>query len=854
MSVGTKGILAGILDVFDKIKTELKFNEETRKEYRRKISTRTSEWVGMLRCVAESIEQKADGKRPIIIFEDLDKLDPEFEWKVFYHYAAMLSGMPFPVIYTFPIGLSYDSRFAAMEGYFVTKTLPMIKIETIDGQQFTDGIRVIREIVKKRADLELFETDVLENLIRYTGGSLRDLFVAVNAAAKRAERRDSRTVSMEDAGLALEELKTSLTRRIEKKDYPFLCNIYRGNKELIEDKETLLKMLQASVVLEYNGKRWHNVHPLVVEFLKEQGIIVDLPIGMEFLAEQGITADLPIGIDSFEKLRSMGYYYVDKTGLIQELLKDACEISLFTSPRRFGKSLNLDMLKSFFETGADPKLFEGLEILRNEGICKEFLGKYPVIFLNLKDIDGACYRDAYQAFSGMIGMEIRRLCVKHNLLDNSSFFDTDKDFLREILAGRYQDGIAVCLRKVFQLLSQACGKKVILLIDEYDVPLDKAYEKGYYEQMLNAVRNLLGMVLKSNAHLQMAVLTGCLRIAKESIFTGLNNFVVNSVSDEEYSSWFGFTHAEVLQMLRYYGLEESLDSMQEWYDGYRFGGKSVYCPWDVLNYLRKLRRNKNARPESFWANSSSNAIIQSILSGATETAKEQMEMLLSGEAIEKKLVPELTYKDLEQPDQELREAYLWSVMYAAGYLTETERFDNGVSRLVIPNREIWDIYNQKIRSWFQESIRSDTGRLKKLCEAVLQGNAPVVQSVLNDCMHESISIRDTSARKEMKENFYHGMLLGILQCEGSWAVKSNQESGTGYGDILLTSSRDKTGCVIEIKYAENGVFEKACQKAMQQIKKHDYADYFFEKDVKEIHMYGIACYKKKCCVVHENAG
>lgn len=560
---------------------------------------------------------------------------------------------------------------------------------------------------------------------------------------------------------------------------------------------------------------------------------------------------LPIGIDSFEKLRHTGCYYVDKTGLIRELLDDACEVNLFTRPRRFGKSLNLDMLKSFFEIGADPGLFEDLEIFAYKSVCTEHFGRYPVIYLSLKDVGGSDYDTAYQALCGRIGIEVRRLCVKYSLLESKGFLDTDKIFLRELLAGRYREGAAVCLRKVFQLLSEECGEKVILLMDEYDVPLDQAYQKGYYEQMLDVIRNLLSTVLKSNYHLQFAVLTGCLRIAKESIFTGLNNFVVNSVSDVEYSQYFGFTDAEVLQMLRYYGLEDHLNSIREWYDGYHFGTSLVYCPWDVLNYLRKLRKNKNASPESFWVNSSSNSIIQNLLAGATETAKEQIEMLISGETIEKKLISELTYKDLEQTNPQLRETCLWSVMHATGYLTETERLENGVSRLKIPNREIWDIYNEKIRSWFHESVRSHTDRMRKLCEAVKQGNAVEVQSVFNACMRECISIRDTSVRKELKENFYHGMLLGILQCEDSWVVKSNQESGTGYGDILLTSPKDQVGCVIEMQYAQNGAFEKSCQEAMQQIEKNDYVNYFAEKDMKEIHIYGISCYKKECRVVHK---
>ncbi len=560
---------------------------------------------------------------------------------------------------------------------------------------------------------------------------------------------------------------------------------------------------------------------------------------------------LPIGIDRFEKLRRLGCYYVDKTGLIKELLDEACEVSLFTRPRRFGKSLNLDMLKNFFEKGADRNLFEGLEILNSKDLCAEHFGAYPVVYLNFKDVDGDCFETAYQALCSAAFMEVRRQCLKYALLQSSVLLETDQLFLKDVLAGSQDSKAIQGLCRVPQYLFEHCKKKVILLLDEYDVPLDKAYQKGYYDKMLDVICGLLSMLLKSNEHLQFAVLTGCLQIARESIFTGLNHFVVNSVSDEEYSAYFGFTEAEVQQMLTYYGLDGHLNTVREWYNGYHFGAAPVYCPWDVLNYLRKLRRNPNAMPESFWVNSSSNAILQKLLAEATETVKEQLELLISGEVIEKKLVPALTYKDLDHPDALIRETYLWSVMYAAGYLTQTERLSGGVSRLKIPNREILEIYNEKISAWFRESVRGDTDRLTTLCQAFIQGEAAKVQAVFNDCLSGCISIRDTYARKEMKENFYHGMLLGILQCEGSWSVKSNQESGTGYGDIVLASPKDKIGCIIEMKYAENGAFEKYCKMAMRQIECQNYADYFLQKNMNEVHMYGIACYKKECVVMHQ---
>ena len=585
------------------------------------------------------------------------------------------------------------------------------------------------------------------------------------------------------------------------------------------------------------------------EGIAENGNVKGFGKGRDSIMDEKLRK-LPMGIDSFARLRQADYYYVDKTEMIRELLDDACKVSLFTRPRRFGKSLNVDMLKTFFEIGADPGLFEGLSIWRYEEIRTEHFGKYPVIFLTLKDVEGEDYKTAYQALCSTVGMEIRRLCIKYSLLESELLLNADKRFLNDVLEERYDRGISACLCRIFDLLSEVCGRRIILLIDEYDVPLDKARQRGYYDQMLNSIRSLLSTILKSNNSLEFAVLTGCLRIARESIFTGLNNFVVNSVSDEEYSAYFGFTDSEVQQMLLYYGLEECREVVREWYDGYRFGSISVYCPWDVLNFLRKRRRNRTARPEAFWVNSSSNAIIQNILSGASATTKEQLETLLSGEAIEKKLIPELTYKDLDHSNPEVRETCLWSIMHAAGYLTEVERLENGMSRLVIPNREVWCIYDEKIRDWFRETVRSDTDRLKTLCTAVKKGNAKKVQSVFNDCMSDCISIRDTYVKKEMKENFYHGMLLGILQSESSWVVKSNQEAGNGYGDILLSSPKDRIGCIIEVKYAENGAFEGSCMEAMKQIEANHYEAYFTQKGMKEIHAFGIACYKKECQVMY----
>ena len=562
---------------------------------------------------------------------------------------------------------------------------------------------------------------------------------------------------------------------------------------------------------------------------------------------------LPIGIDSFQKIRKENFYYVDKTRLIEELLNDWGEVNLFTRPRRFGKSLNMDMLKSFFEIGTDFSAFEGLAIRKQTELCNKYMGQYPVISLSFKDVGGADYTSACQTLSTIISDEAGRICRNYGLLSSDKLLESDKVRLNSILEGDYHlySDITNSLKLLSQLLCVHCGKNVILLLDEYDVPLDKAYQNGYYEQMSDTIRDLLSMALKSNRYLHFAVLTGCLRIAKESIFTGLNNFVVNSISDVEFAEYFGFTDIEVKNMLQYYGLDSLYETIKEWYDGYHFGQTDVYCPWDVINYLRKLRTAKNAQPELYWVNSSSNSIIRNMLNNATQTTKSQIEMLISGETVKKKIMPELTYKDLDNEDITIRETYLWSVLYATGYLTGTEQMANGLTALKIPNHEVQEIYTEKIQNWFQANIKSNMERWKKFCIAVKTGDTENFQSLFNQCMGDSISIRDTFSKKERKENFYHGMLLGILQCEGNWSVKSNQESGIGYSDILLEIPTEKIGCVIEVKYAEKGRFDEACLLALKQIKENNYTDLLKKEGLDIIHIYGVACYKKSCQIIYE---
>lgn len=557
---------------------------------------------------------------------------------------------------------------------------------------------------------------------------------------------------------------------------------------------------------------------------------------------------LPIGIDSFSKIRKENFYYVDKTGFIKDLLNDWGEVNLFTRPRRFGKSLNMSMLKAFFEFGAEASLFDGLIIGREKELCQTYLGKYPVLTLSFKDVNGRDYKEAYQILCSVVSDEAQRLCRQYGLLESRKLLDSEKQLLEDIVCSKFEAGVTGSIKLLCRVLSVHCEKEVIFLLDEYDVPLDKAHQNGYYEEMLTMLRNMLSMALKSNSDLHFAVLTGCLRIARESIFTGLNNFVVNSVSDVEYAEHFGFTDEEVRKMLAYYDAEDAYDDIREWYDGYHFGQENIYCPWDVVNYLRKRLSNNLAQPESYWVNSSGNSIIRNILNGATQTTKAQLEALISGEVIEKKITPELTYKDLNDKNVNVREAYLWSVMYATGYLTEIEKTAGGLSRLKIPNREIREIYDEKILEWFATGVQSNTAQWKNFCTAIKTGDITAIQNIFNDIMAASISIRDTFSRKERKENFYHGMLLGILQCEGEWDVSSNLESGIGYSDILVELPKEKIGCVIEVKYAENGEYEKECDKALKQIETNGYTERLKRDGMENIFFYAIACYKKNCVV------
>ena len=558
---------------------------------------------------------------------------------------------------------------------------------------------------------------------------------------------------------------------------------------------------------------------------------------------------LPIGIEFFKDFKRDNFYYVDKTGFIRDLVNTRGSVNLFTRPRRFGKSLNMDMLKSFFEIGTDPELFEGLEISKETEICEQYLGKYPVISISLKDVEGMEFETAYDMLGNVVGEEARRLDM---LLESDRLSQADKNNLCGLMEENFEKpgNLHRSLRILTELLCKHYGIPVIVLIDEYDVPLDKAYQDGFYPEMVRLIRSLFSKVLKTNPNVYFAVITGCLRIAKESIFTGLNNFKVRTISDVEFAEYFGFTDQEVKDMLSYYGAEKAFGAIKEWYDGYRFGETDVYCPWDVINQCDKLRVRADAPMEAHWENSSSNAIVQDILVDATETTRSQIEALISGEAVEKVLVPELTYTDFDSEDQEVRQTYLWSVLFATGYLTDKDEPVNGIHKLVIPNKEVRGIYEKRIRSWFKLKVTGDTVRWRQFCEVLKAGEYKEVQRLFNEFLAMSISIRDTYVRKEMKENFFHGMLLGLLRAEGSWIVVSNAESGIGYTDIRLEIPMEKTGCVIEVKYAEGGKYGQACEEAMRQIEMNGYAEVLKQDGMRTIHKYAIACFKKSCEVVY----
>lgn len=558
---------------------------------------------------------------------------------------------------------------------------------------------------------------------------------------------------------------------------------------------------------------------------------------------------LPIGIEEFKEIRTEGFYYVDKTGLITELLNNWGKVNLFTRPRRFGKTLNMNMLKYFFSYGCDPRLFDGLAISEEKELCEKYRGKFPVIFITLKDIDALEYDQAQNALCSVIGDEAMRFSF---LLESDRLSDEEKQQYSMLIHAIpcCQEAITMplhILKRSLQILSRLLckhyGQKVILLIDEYDVPLDKAQQHGYYDEMVDLIRGLFGQALKTNDSIFFAVLTGCLRIAKESIFTGLNNFKVLSITSARFGAYFGFSDTEVKAMLAYYGLGNKHTLMKAWYDGYRFGETDVYCPWDVLNYTDQLLASPDARPGAFWINSSGNDILRTLLKKATPQTRRELECLVNGETVTKKINEELTYRELYDSIDSL-----WSVLFTTGYLTRRAETDLNTYELAIPNREIRMIFEEQVLTWFQEEARKDTSALDAFCEAFQQKDPAAIERMFTAYLKKTIHIHDTAVRKYKKENFYHGILLGLLSHRQDWDLLSSAESGEGYSDILIELLEEEIGIVIEIKYSESPNMEDACTKALAQIETRSYAGRLLDDGMETIIKYGIACHKKKCRV------
>lgn len=558
---------------------------------------------------------------------------------------------------------------------------------------------------------------------------------------------------------------------------------------------------------------------------------------------------LPVGIENFAEIRTEGFYYVDKTSLIADLLRSWGKVNLFTRPRRFGKSLNMSMLKTFFEIGCDPVLFDGLNISKESDLCETYMGKFPVICISLKDVNGDCFKTARSMMCAVLGTEAMRFAAL-----------AQSDKLSEIEKIRYQALLSVDSRGNFEmsdevlmnslltlsmLLQKHYEKKVMILIDEYDVPLAKANENGYYDQMVSLIRNMFSCAFKTNDSLYFAVLTGCLRVTKESIFTGMNNLKVLSITDVRFDEYFGFTDREIKEMLEYYGLAEAYSDVKDWYDGYQFGNVEVYCPWDVISYCDELREDTTASPKDYWSNTSSNQVVRHFIEKAgTSTIKREIEKLVAGETVSKEIHQELTYKELYDSIDNI-----WSVLFTTGYLTQRGRSKGDIFQLAIPNMEIRKIFTRQIMELFKENAQMDGNTVNAFCKALKNGDAGSVEKQFTEFLRKTISIRDTFVRKQTKENFYHGILLGLLGFKETWSVASNRESGEGFNDIQIEIDDEELGIVIEVKYAQEDDLDAECRKALAQIEKCGYADRLYEDGMRKVLRYGIACYKKRCRVI-----
>lgn len=559
---------------------------------------------------------------------------------------------------------------------------------------------------------------------------------------------------------------------------------------------------------------------------------------------------LPVGIEDFAEIRQAGFYYVDKTKFIEQLLDGWGKVNLFTRPRRFGKTLNMSMLRYFFEIGADASLFDGLQIAKNKKLCEEYQGKYPVIFLSFKNVEGLTFADAQYRLAELIAGEAERfafLAQSDKLTENERSLYCGLTAVRE---GRYAlagEVLVSALQLLSKLLSKHYGQKTIILLDEYDVPLDKAFQKGYYKEMVSLIRGMLGQALKTNEFLQFAVLTGCLRVSKESIFTGLNNFKVLSITDNRFDEQFGFTDAEVEQLLAAYNLADHLDETKAWYDGYRFGAADVYCPWDVINHVDMLRSNPSAKPQLYWINTSGNALVKLFIEMADKSTRDELERLVAGEAIEKHIRLELTYDEIDSSIDNL-----WSVLFTTGYLTQKGVTEDGAYKLVIPNQEIREVYKLQIQEWFKKKVFADTEQLQSFWQAFAMGDSEAVELFLNRTLSNSISVFDAKGRDAERENSYHMLLVGLLAGKADWLVRSNVEAGEGFADIIVETDDLDAGVIVELKYAQTmTAMEKSCAKALAQIRAKRYAEYLHNNGREKVLLYGIAFCKKKCRVMAE---
>ena len=617
--------------------------------------------------------------------------------------------------------------------------------------------------------------------------------------------------------------------------------IIRGRNKFATPPSVLCSVLLFHIRIINQRVEGHNIFSELVCVLSEAKGMVKI---------MTIKTKLPMGIEDFKRIRSEGFYYVDKTGLIRDFLENEAYVNLFTRPRRFGKTLNMSMLKYFFEIGSDSTLFDGLEISKEKELCAEYMGKFPVISVTLKGATGENFAEAKDMLRRIIGKEAMRFQF---LMQSDKLTEIEKNQYMALVntnkAGVFtmpDEVLKDSLQMLSQLLQRHYDQRVVILIDEYDVPLDKAYQSGYYDVMVELIRVLFGNAFKTNNSLYFAVLTGCLRISKESIFTGLNNFNVHTVKDVQYREYFGFTDDEVQALLRDYGFMGKYNMIKEWYNGYHFGNLDIYCPWDVVSYCHALKMNPSEFPQNYWVNTSSNSIIRSFLGRANATTKNEIEQLINGKSVKKRIHQELTYRDLDS-----RQDHLWSILFTTGYLTQHGTQTGDLTELVIPNKEIQWIFVEQIRDWFEEKTTSNRERLENFCRAFQEKDIFAIEKGFHEYLEDMISIRDTSVRKGMKENFYHGLLLGILGNMDDWIVQSNVESGEGYSDISIQIRRKGIGIVIELKYAENGAFDEACKEAVKQINERNYEESLIKEGMTKIHKYGIACYKKRCKVITE---